>query len=188
MQKKKKYPILLIVLGHPNVLNHDATSFQTILPLPSSWPTIVWFWNKHTLAHTHTQSTHTHTQGQNPNLCCSLVRSVHLSRNGTSVHTKDTPHADWYTHKIYENRRFQGCGDHTYTQPTHTYARACWCENSGRSPPFTLHSDPQTEDYTRDNLCVSVCLWMCWCHHLTLRLRFVSTIPPPKKPHLIVWI
>lgn len=63
---------------------------------------------------------------------------------------------------------------------THTI---CWCENSEHACPFTLHSDPQTEDYTKDNPCVCLCVSLSAClsiHsslHLTLRLCLSLLLP-----------
>lgn len=57
----------------------------------------------------------------------------------------------------------------------HTHTDMCkdqWCENLDHAGLFTQHSDPQTEDYTRDNPCVCLCLSFCLPVYLSIQPAF----------------
>lgn len=90
----------------------------------------------------------------------------------------------WWTPWICCINHMQSCSH------THSHMQTCWCENSEHVRPFTLHSDPQTEDYTEDNpcVCLPVCPFIPPSYSPSL---CVSCIPKPATPdqHLLpsVW-
>lgn len=131
--------------------------------------------------HTYTR---THTPRSRILICAVLLYDLTICHAMAQVCTQKIRRAPTDTHiKSMKTDDYRALVI-TRTRNTHTHARTCWCENSGRSRPFTLHSDPQTEDYTRDNLCVCLSAFECVGAIISLfRLRFVSTTtPPPKKP------
>lgn len=173
--------IHLITLGHPKALTTEATKL-------SKYSTTTQQLTVSAKPQLGVELKHTHTHTKNPNLCRSLVRSTHLSHNDTRRYIK---HTQMHAHKQILNCMITHT--HRIEVITHTciHTQTRWCENSEHVCSFTLHSDAQTEDYTKDNpwvrlcACLSVCLSSYSSSSLSLSLLLsVSSIP--KHLYLIV--